>query len=873
VLHRSSGVVAIYDEVGSPVASFGSTGDAPEQFRSAQGLAATPAGNWVVADTGHGLIKTFDTTGTLLSSFGGLGGDVGEFTRLDDVAVDSAGVIYASDSFQSWVQVFNPDGSLREVIGNYGEAVGQFQTPTGIAPVEAFGKLLIASYNSSSVEVFKTSNDPVVQPAPAQPTVTPSSMSFSNQAVGTESTAQTVTLGNTGEMPLGIQQYVVQGDFVQSNGCGGFVDPGELCTIQVRFRPTAAGSRAGTLTLGTTGEPAQKAVSLAGTAFQPIPQVGLSHTALVFADQPVGTASAPQAVALTNTGTAPLEFYGVAVSSEYTQSNNCPNPLGAGGSCTINVEFAPTMPAEHAYGTLTVTSNAVGSPHTVSLDGRATAVFPLLAIDDVTAEEGDGSAVDAIFTVTLSEATTEVVTVDFAAVTDTAIEGEDFTATSGTLVFQPGEITHTVTVPIVGDLLLEPDEEDFFVELTNPVNADLGSTSGRGTIFDDEPCVGPNLVVNPSAEARPEGSGIPGWTQVLGTTWQPRGAPPLPFDGDAFFFSGTDETAEIAQDIDVSLFAASIDAGTQWFAFDAYVRTLYEAADTARVVVEYRDWSNSTVLEAFDSGDFRSPEAWLRVIDDRLAPPGTSWIRIRLISSTPGDTYFDALSLSTMRTLSVTVGDVDQYEGDSGTAGALFTVRLACPYSQEVVVDYLTADGTALAGEDYLSSGGTVSLPTGQTEVGIPIDVIGDTVDENHEEFFVDLTSVWPAEAILLDPAASGVILNDDFCPQAPDFWLANPDYWIVDWLVLGDFEYSKSELLSLLGYSGSDGSHLLARELIATKLNLATGSKIDVMPTVEDADAFLAIHPPGSKPNGAAKKEARDLTDTLIAYNTQPCN
>ena len=58
--------------------------------------------------------------------------------------------------------------------------------------------------------------------------------------------------------------------------------------------------------------------------------------------------------------------------------------------------------------------------------------------------------------------------VGFATVDDTAVAGEDYTAVSGTLVFQSGETSGTIEVPIVDDSDVEPDE-GFFVTLSDPV--------------------------------------------------------------------------------------------------------------------------------------------------------------------------------------------------------------------------------------------------------------------------------------------------------------------------------------------------------------------------------------------------------------------
>ncbi|MEN8165518.1 MAG: choice-of-anchor D domain-containing protein, partial [Acidobacteriota bacterium] len=726
-----------------------------------------------------------------------------------------------------------------------------------------------------------TSDDPVVFPTPALGVASPASLTFPVQAVGTVSDPQAVTLENLGGIPLGIERVTIEGHFLQSNDCGAFIDPGGSCAVHVSFRPDAVGALGGAMTVATSGDPQYLVVDLEGAGFLPAPIVNLAPGALVFGPQEVGTVSTPLLVTLNNDGDAPLEIFAISASADYSQTNDCSSPMAAGGLCTINVVFAPTTVGDHIFGTLTVTSNAGGSPHTVSLDGQGTPNVPMLAVDDPVVEEGNAGIVgasanylqtSAIFAVTLSEATPEIVTVDYTTVSDTAVDGEDFLGVTGTLIFDSGVIEQQVTVEILGDELLEPDEETFDLVLSNPVNAEFGDDSGRATILDDEPCLGPNLVANAGAEARPDGPGIPDWIQVLGDQWQPRGAPPEPVEGAAYFFSGTTEDAELVQNIDVSAYAETIGRGHQIFVFDAWVRTLYEKAETARIVVEYRDWWNGVILDVFDTGFFGSPAEWLRISDERPAPPGTTWIRIRLISASPGDAYFDAISLRSLRALTVGIDDVWEYEGDVETTDSVFTVRLACPSGQEVTVDFTTADGSALAGEDYFSTGGAVLLPVGQTTTEITVEVVGDFDDEGHEDFFVDLGQVAPEDAVLLDPQGIGVVFNDDFCPQEPVYWYENPDSWLVSWLLIGAEEYEAEPLLKLLGYRGSDGSHLLARELVATKLNIRAGSKPDILPVVDEADLFLVEWPPGSQPTGAAKIEARKLRQQLNDYNTQAC-
>jgi hypothetical protein len=91
-------------------------------------------------------------------------------------------------------------------------------------------------------------------------------------------------------------------------------------------------------------------------------------SALTFALQNIGSTSAAQSVTLTNSGTAALTFASIAASSEFGVTHNCGTGLGAGGFCTINVTFRPTASGART-GSVTVTSNATGSPHSIALSG------------------------------------------------------------------------------------------------------------------------------------------------------------------------------------------------------------------------------------------------------------------------------------------------------------------------------------------------------------------------------------------------------------------------------------------------------------------------------------------------------------------------
>ncbi len=116
----------------------------------------------------------------------------------------------------------------------------------------------------------------------------------------------------------------------------------------------------------------------------------------------------------------------------------------------------------------------------------------LLSIDSApTIIEGDEGNTNAEFTVTLLDTlgnpATEEITVNFTAISDTAIASSDFEPTAGTLTFSPGTTTQTINVPIIGDQLLESDET-FSVELSGVTgNALIADNSSEITISNDDP--------------------------------------------------------------------------------------------------------------------------------------------------------------------------------------------------------------------------------------------------------------------------------------------------------------------------------------------------------------------------------------------------
>jgi uncharacterized protein (TIGR03437 family) len=116
---------------------------------------------------------------------------------------------------------------------------------------------------------------------------------------------------------------------------------------------------------------------------------------------------------------------------------------------------------------------------------------PTLAINDVSRNEGNSGTTAFDFTVTLSEASGQTVTVDYISGGGTATAGSDYAPVEGRLTFTPGQTSRTITVLVNGDTTVEPDET-FFVNLRSPANATIADAQGMATIINDDT---PSLIV------------------------------------------------------------------------------------------------------------------------------------------------------------------------------------------------------------------------------------------------------------------------------------------------------------------------------------------------------------------------------------------
>ena len=202
--------------------------------------------------------------------------------------------------------------------------------------------------------------------------LSPSSLTFATQLVGSSSAPQGIMLSNIGNQTLTLTSITISSNFSQTNNCGSSVAAGSSCTITVTFKPTMPNTITGSLIVTDNAAGSPQTASLSGTGTYVI----LTPASLNFGTVTVGKKSSPQTATFTNTAKFALTIKSLTItgtnSTDFTQTNTCGTSVAPGASCTISVTFAPK-----ASGVLTadvsVSDGGGGSPQLVALTGTGQA--------------------------------------------------------------------------------------------------------------------------------------------------------------------------------------------------------------------------------------------------------------------------------------------------------------------------------------------------------------------------------------------------------------------------------------------------------------------------------------------------------------------
>ena len=215
--------------------------------------------------------------------------------------------------------------------------------------------------------------------APVSLTISPTSLTFASQMVGTTSAAQAITLTNTGSTSFTLSSISISGNYARTTTCGSSLGAGGSCSISVTFTPTNTGTRTGSVSFTAGGS--AKTVSLTGTGVTATVSITVSPTSLTFASQTVGTTSAAQGVTITNTGSSSFTLSSVGISGDFARTTTCGSSLGAGASCSASVSFTPTATGTRT-GALTFTAGTTAE--SVSLTGTGAAAVAAVTVTPLT---------------------------------------------------------------------------------------------------------------------------------------------------------------------------------------------------------------------------------------------------------------------------------------------------------------------------------------------------------------------------------------------------------------------------------------------------------------------------------------------------------
>ena len=371
------------------------------------------------------------------------------------------------------------------------------------------------------------------------------------------------------------------------------------------------------------------------------------------------------------------------------------------------------------------------------IDNDAPAGVPVVSINDFVVDE---ASKEATFVITLNKPSTSVVSMNYATQNGSAVGGSDFTATSGSLNFAPGETAKTVKVTLVNDIVTEASEA-FNLVLSAVTNATTLDPNGTAIIAEnDAPKV---LVSNISVEDI-----VVGESQVYADFLVRLDAP-------------NTGTVTVNYATDANTAAANVDyshlVGSLTFAAGEMVKTVrVTLADDAAVekVENFR-----LVLSAPSANAKISDNSAIASIIDNDAPAG------------------------------VPVVSINDFVVDEASKEATFVITLNKPSTSVVSMNYATQNGSAVGGSDFTATSGSLNFAPGETAKTVKVTLVNDIVTEASEAFNLVLSAV--TNATTLDPNGTAIIAEND----APKVLVSNIS---VEDIVVGESQVYADFLVRL---------------------------------------------------------------------------
>ncbi len=450
---------------------------------------------------------------------------------------------------------------------------------------------------------------------------------------------------------------------------------------------------------------------------------------------------------------------------------------------------------------------------------------PMISIDSVEVMEGDAGLTNMLFTVRLSNPSSSLVSVDYNLSGFTAVSGDDYLNSSGSLIFGSGDVVRNLVVSVLGDLDREATDS-FAVILSNAVNGILAVDTGVGRILNDDAVPVVSVSSLGSAVEGDISNSIVRFRVSLDRLsfedvsfdYTTVGISAIQgLDYDSIFGTGfVIRSGDLFADFDVSVLGDVSFEGDEEFSFDissVVGGSLGVLSDTFTILDD--DAGNILLSVSGVSGSEGSDSLGFEVrLSSASVVDVSASYNLSGISAVAGDDYVDVSSgvvvvssgtlLDTVwvvllednifegdETFSLTLSNVvngslgsnvgigrildndaepmisidsvEVMEGDIGLTNMLFTVRLSNPSSSQVSVDYNLSGFTAVSGDDYLNSSGSLIFGSGDVVRNLVVSVLGDLDREATDSFAVILSNA--VNGILAVDTGVGRILNDDAVP------------------------------------------------------------------------------------------------------------
>ena len=356
--------------------------------------------------------------------------------------------------------------------------------------------------------------------------------------------------------------------------------------------------------------------------------------------------------------------------------------------------------------------------------------LPVLSIEDIFGREDDGAL---LWSVSLSRPSDREVTVDYTTVAgDSCPPTPAFELVSGTLVFEPGSTTAAFELPLVDNSdSCAPNWriEEARASLSNPMNAQLGvSYSASAYIHDDE--------------SRPYASFLfRSWDRVLQVG-----------EGDGTFFF-TIQLWRTSEDDITFDYRVDETATLQSYIHSAW-RADYLSMPQATAASDFPALGGSVTIPAGE----RYATVTVPILDDGIVEETETFL-IALLNNSDVDYILQALRVEIIDddARSLAVEGIEVHES-AGTAQ--FRVTLDGGGGQPVTVQYATADGTAIAPDDYAHTVGELTFSDGATSAFVQVPLVDDEVTEASETFELRLSN--PVGADIGRGTATATIRDDN---------------------------------------------------------------------------------------------------------------